>query len=528
MARLYETIFGDGGGDVLVKFISDEQKRQLRCHSIVLTMQAYFQKMLGPLTGNNTSASQEIGNALKESWKKEVLIDDDYDTFVEIIRFIYTSQLNLNHSNVCAVLTLADKYCVDEVLDLCLKFVSQNFNADAFYQFYNFMVLNTSYQARLKDQLMTSLKRRKNLCMITSDRRWSGLPVEFVEEILSADDLPIASEAEALAMISRWVGSDCNAKSKDDAVRLLGCFRCCDSLQLKVAELEPLLRILELDLFSDKMPRKGIALQDPTFVVHHHEAASTVGTVAVSSFFRASDHSGHYTLGPRDTLQQEPGWTRPGVHRLHVSLECVVWSHRERRLTRSRPSIEDANIQRLQTGRHDFQFERSASPPPKFQVRMPPIETFEAFELGQLSDNPSAAGFTTGPGVRSRGSYQQDQIDFDLVDHQILCGVLSGYQRHGVRFSQKDRNAIYLLEDLNGKEFISVGGSISSVDFDLELSIGEASKCGIVRCRFAVLRDNHTLIEEVFDVSAQTPMHFYFSSSYFDSSSTYSVRLRWA
>merc|ERR1719158_1956925 len=135
-------------------------------------------------------------NQLKESRTREINIDNDYDTFVELIRFMYTNQINLNHSNVCAILTLADKYCVDEVVDLCLKFVSQNFNAGAFYQFYNFMVLNSSYQARLKDQLMSSLKRRKHLCMITGDRRWSGLPVEFVEEILSQDDLPIASEAD--------------------------------------------------------------------------------------------------------------------------------------------------------------------------------------------------------------------------------------------------------------------------------------------------------------------------------------------
>jgi len=160
---------------------------------------------------------------------------------------------------------------------------------------------------------------------------------------------------------------------------------------------------------------------------------------------------------------------------------------------------------------------------------MPPLEALETFDIGQISDGRAMeqrqGEVVLGGGVMRNLS--QDKIDHELVDHQIICGVSSGYQRHGVRFSQRDRNAIYLVEDLNGKQSLNVGGATSTVSFDLELMIGEASKCGIRRCRFALLRGSHTLLEEWFDVSAKVPMRFYISSTYFDKSSSFTVSVRW-
>jgi len=121
-----------------------------------------------------------------------------------------------------------------------------------------------------------------------------------------------------------------------------------------------------------------------------------------------------------------------------------------------------------------------------------------------------------------------DKVDNEQVDHHILCGVSSsGHQRHGVRLSQKERNAIYVVEDLNGKHTLNIGGTMSTVTFDLELEIGNASPCGIRRCRFALLRNMHVLLEEAFDNSERVPLRFYISSAYFDKNSSYTVSIRW-
>mmetsp|Transcript_91983 Transcript_91983/g.295837 ORF Transcript_91983/g.295837 Transcript_91983/m.295837 type:complete len:94 (+) Transcript_91983:1416-1697(+) len=74
---------------------------------------------------------------------------------------------------------------------------------------------------------------------------------------------------------------------------------------------------------------------------------------------------------------------------------------------------------------------------------------------------------------------------------------------------------------------MNIGGSTSSVSFDIELMIGEAANCGISKCRFALQRDMNTLLEEWFDSSAKVPLRFYISSSYFDKNSSYTVSVRW-
>jgi len=130
-----------------------------------------------------------------------------------------------------------------------------------------------------------------------------------------------------------------------------------------------------------------------------------------------------------------------------------------------------------------------------------------------------------GGGVMSNMSH--DKIDHELVDHQIVVGISSGQLRHGIRVSQRERSAIYLAQDLPGKQSLNFGGTTTTVSFDIEVGIGDATKYGIRRCRFTMLRNNHTLMEEFFDVSAKVPLRLYISSMYFDKGSTYNVELRW-
>lgn len=534
MARLFEEVFAaksSGDIELIVESDFEEEAVRLRCHSLILTQHPYFYKMLSSAT------------PLKEGLTREVMISEPRDEFIELIRFTYTNQVDINRINVAGLLMLADKYCIDEVVDLCLKYIKENFDADIFFTFYNITTLNSAYQDKLREQLMAALRQRRNLCSITEDFRWRELPIELVEVILSQDDLPIASEAEVLMLIAQWLGGSnvrkqSKKQEKQDVARLLGAFRKCDAIWVRVSDIEVLMKALGVDLFSAKEPRTGSSVWDPSFVIHRHEAAGPVplGSANMSEQPRLECDHGEvcHQLGPKDFLQQEPGWMYPGVHRCRVSLSCTSWSHRERRLLRSSPTQAAALQKRAfecsgGPASKPAGHERSPSPPPAFQLRMPPLEAFETFDIGQISDGRAMeqrqGEVVLGGGVMRNLS--QDKIDHELVDHQIICGVTSGYQRHGVRFSQRERTAIYLVEDLNGKQSLNVGGTTSTVSLDLELMIGEASKCGIRRCRFALLRGSHTLLEEWFDVSAKVPMRFYISSSYFDKSSAYTVSLRW-
>lgn len=541
MAKLFDEIFIDNGSgdvDLIISCLPHElagtEPTRLRCHSLILMQHDYFYKML-------SVDHLMCEGRTREGRTREVWITEPTEDFIELIRFVYTGQIDINGGNVAALLTLSDKYCIDDLVDLCLKYIRESFDVDTFFKFHNFATLNSASFEKLKEQLLAGLRQRRNLCAITKDVRWSELPIEFVEEVLSQDDLPIASEAEVLTLIVQWIGV--RRRSYQDVRRLLRAFRKAQSLVVRVSDIGHIIQALGVSVFCERVPRTGASVWDPEFVIHRHESAGPVplGTAATEPHTpdKSDDDTTCHQLGPKDFLQQEPGWMHPGVHQCRVMLNSGSWSHRERRLLRTgRMPMEGASLGRMPMEGsilHNRVFEcssakpatheRSPSPPPSFRSRMSPIESFEDFNIGQQADGSEQ--FVLGGGV-IRSHLTQDKIDLhENVDHQITCGVVSGSQRHGVRISQRERSAIYTVEDLNGKNGECIGGTTSSVSFDLELRIGEASNNGISRCRFAVLRSGNVLVQEAFDLSARVPIRFYFTSSNFDKNSSFTVSVQW-
>jgi len=138
--------------------------------------------------------------------------------------------------------------------------------------------------------------------------------------------------------------------------------------------------------------------------------------------------------------------------------------------------------------------------------------------------------------------------DNEKIDHKVICAVISGHMRHGIRIGQREKCSIYDIEDLPsahaqtgttqiGDEVCCVGGTPTEVEFDLQLTAQAPNHCGICRCRLAVLpagslggndKDaDAALMELIFDASAEEPLHFHITSSHFDSNSSYSVALNW-
>ncbi|CAK9097717.1 unnamed protein product [Durusdinium trenchii] len=387
-------------------------------------------------------------------------------------------------------------------------------------------MLDTTDETKTARDVETSLAAllgagcEKKLLPGCEELRWEELPVGLVESILRQDDLPIASEAEVLTLIAKWIG---DKRKQEDVTRLLRCFRKGDNVRVRIADIAALMQALGWDIFSDKVPRKGASVWDPNFAIHREGAGTAQSGPESGERKEGNNVEIIHQMGPKDLMQQEPGWAYPGAHRCRVTLTSTSWSHRERRLLRGGPGQAAALQKRAFEYSPSKPAERSPSPPPSLQVRRPPVDTFETFDIAPMSDG-SEQSFLGGAVIRN---LTQDKIDHELVDHQVICGVSSGYQRHGMRISQCDKKAIYLVEDLNGKHSAQLGGTLTSVTFDLELLIGEASKYGIRRCRLALLRNTHVLTEEWFDVSSKVPLRFYISSSCFDKSSAYTVAVLW-
>eukprot|EP00446_Apocalathium_sp_SHHI-4_P019684 CAMPEP_0177279828 /NCGR_PEP_ID=MMETSP0367-20130122/70040_1 /TAXON_ID=447022 ORGANISM="Scrippsiella hangoei-like, Strain SHHI-4" /NCGR_SAMPLE_ID=MMETSP0367 /ASSEMBLY_ACC=CAM_ASM_000362 /LENGTH=389 /DNA_ID=CAMNT_0018736519 /DNA_START=4 /DNA_END=1169 /DNA_ORIENTATION=- len=135
----------------------------------------------------------------------EVWTDDDPETFLEMIKFVYLNTCHVDHSNVKAMIKLADKYGIEDIVTLCLQWMQDNFTADLFYQFLSFELTSPRFGRLLRQSLRLALRSRRHFSQVTAeDTQWEQLPVSFIEALLSGDELPIVSEAEVLHLLARW------------------------------------------------------------------------------------------------------------------------------------------------------------------------------------------------------------------------------------------------------------------------------------------------------------------------------------
>eukprot|EP00397_Hematodinium_sp_SG-2012_P034727 GEMP01037271.1.p1 GENE.GEMP01037271.1~~GEMP01037271.1.p1 ORF type:complete len:556 (+),score=53.10 GEMP01037271.1:20-1687(+) len=524
MAGLFANVL-TGDGDVVIKLGLSEWT-EVRCHSVVLKTQPYFLNML------------QGSVPMKERRNGEIRIEEDFDVFFEVLRYIYTGQLNICELNAGGLLDISDKYCIDDVRDKVIHWICfTNFSPDIFYEFImKTWILETSYKEKLRDSFMESLKVRKHLCKVADDRRWGELPVDVVEEILSMEELPVHCEADVLNLISRWLGDTSKKDSKENARRLLRCFRVGKDVHLKLtcSEIQPILDILKTGNLIPKLDWPRAFMRDPPFIVNSHDD-------------NPSRQEIEYVMGPRDFLQQVPGWFGPITTRLRVWASCQSWSRRERRL--------DARNSHGRSG--TGKIERQPSPP-KFSTVPSP-------KPAGLSSSNSPRGGVGGVGavgsVANLHSVRWDRnVDSDAsseggdrlqtpfgrrgmlsgngngkdsddqVLHALIIGLNCGGTKVGIRVSQRDDNAIYSLEyhGMAKKRNIQIGGTTTDVTFDVQLQIGEPNAAGLSKCKVTALSlSGAVLMDHAFDISSFVMSNFYITSSQLDSQTSFTVKLNW-
>jgi len=171
----------------------------------------------------------------------------DCERMTELLRFIYKGNSVFFDARpqtdperevlVKKMLTLtydAEKYSVDVLFEKllnwfgtqCCNVCGEKAFTDAFYHLQHFAVKCTEDHSRnylVNTVTGDMLRHRTEFCAVTRDPRWPSLPVDFVENLLSYDGMPIGTEIEVLKLIERW---NANAdQRKEDMVRLLHCFR---------------------------------------------------------------------------------------------------------------------------------------------------------------------------------------------------------------------------------------------------------------------------------------------------------------
>eukprot|EP00930_Biecheleria_cincta_P026288 TRINITY_DN18548_c1_g1_i1.p1 TRINITY_DN18548_c1_g1~~TRINITY_DN18548_c1_g1_i1.p1 ORF type:complete len:782 (-),score=120.18 TRINITY_DN18548_c1_g1_i1:182-2527(-) len=562
--------------------------------------------------------------ALSPGRSTEVTVDDEPEVFLEMIKFVYLSSCHVDKTNVKALIHIADKYCIEDIVRHCLQWWEDNFTSALFFQLLDFRLSHEHFGKMLRQSLMRVLRSRRHFSLITADadEQWEKLEAKqpgvfeasFVEEMFSCDELPVVSEMEVIYLLARWAkralarqelssseehfhncmeeqpysasdsdgvppsrtrcGSDrtepvpgeisaeldnsssasavgaedhivklhreSSVQTRRDMLKLLRAVRKGD-MPVKLFDIEPILQILGLSqLFSTKPPREMRALH-PGFMIYRgvpgvNTPSQSFGDLNQTNVVTHAWTGGSISLGAHDFVQQQEGFKPNEIPKACIStfphmwvrIACNSWSHREKRagkVSNSRHCM--ASIDGKLMGA-DLQGPTWDSVTPQSLSSVT-----EGFGPPTLRTMQSQDDWDIGRTKPTRATNSvPDLANAEKIKHKVICGVISGHMRHGIRIGQRERSSIYDIEELSSESGgICLGGSPTEVEFELLLRVQAPGPCGICCCSLVVLQPDsqppEPLMEVSFDASAEEPLHFHLSSSHFDSNSTYSVDLNW-
>jgi len=327
-------------------------------------------------------------------------------------------------------------------------------------------------------------------------------------------------------------------------LQLLRTFRRSD-ISVKIDELEPILQLLQLSgLFCGKPPRENAAM-DPAFVIYRGVAGVNVA-MPFSHGLTQPDvvthewKGGSVSLGCHDFLQQQDGFrptnTSDGGHvtfpRLWVRIQCPSWSHREKRAKGAvRHSMSGGALQTTAEAAESVSSSLGLGPLPEGYS---PVGS-SSLKIPQSQDDGDI------PSGRQHSSRRLSDVanisGHEMIDHKVICAVISGHMHHGIRVGHRERGSIYDIEDLNNQcgDAVFIGGTPTEIEFQLQLTAQAPNHCGICQCRLAVLpagtagslAEQDHLLGIIFNASYEEPLRFHIASTHFDSNSSYSVEMNW-
>merc|ERR1712023_61164 len=123
-----------------------------------------------------------------------------------MLKFVYLNTLHLDQSNVKALIVIADKYNIEDIIVQGLQWMHDHFSASIFFNFLTFRLTQEHFQKLLWQNLLSAFRSRRHFTLVTEhpDGLWEQLPVSSVKALLGSDELPVQSEAEVLHLLTRW------------------------------------------------------------------------------------------------------------------------------------------------------------------------------------------------------------------------------------------------------------------------------------------------------------------------------------
>ena len=130
--------------------------------------------------------------------------DCDYESLLEVLRFIYSDEVNINPGNVMQVLYLAKKYMLPTLAEKCSVYLKENLDASSV-----FLVLPQVQKYEEKDLLdhCWKLIKTETVEAVKSDG-FVAIERSVLEELVERDSLNI-KEVELFKAVNCWAGNEC-------------------------------------------------------------------------------------------------------------------------------------------------------------------------------------------------------------------------------------------------------------------------------------------------------------------------------
>ncbi|XP_068754690.1 BTB/POZ domain-containing protein 6-like [Montipora capricornis] len=168
-----------------------ESKQVVPAHKFVLSISSpVFEAMFyGELA--ETSGSIELP-------------DCEFNSLLELFRFMYSDEVNLSESNVMEVFYLAKKYMVPSLVDECSKYLQNHLDAS---NVLNILPMAEKYEEKVLVDRCWEVVDTQSEAMVTSDG-FGTIQRSFLEAIVSRDTLTM-KEIDLFKAVDLWATKQC-------------------------------------------------------------------------------------------------------------------------------------------------------------------------------------------------------------------------------------------------------------------------------------------------------------------------------
>ena len=136
------------------------------------------------------------------------LPDCDYESLLELFRYIYSDEVNLSGSNVMGVLYLAKKYIVPSLTDKCTEYLKQKLDPS---NVFSILPSSLKYEEKALEDRCWKVIENQTEASVNSEG-FETIERSLLEAIVARDTLTI-KEVALFKAVDRWATKQCEKQS---------------------------------------------------------------------------------------------------------------------------------------------------------------------------------------------------------------------------------------------------------------------------------------------------------------------------